>query len=75
MLSALRVPGAFKPEHLGYIIRIFEDTSDSRFRMWAIQKYEEVTDCIKKLRVCDMDVVSQEYLTTYESLVQEATQE
>ena len=35
--------GAFKPEHLGYITRIFEDTSDSRFRMWAIQKYKEVT--------------------------------
>ena len=32
--------GAFKPEHLGYIIRIFEDTSDSRFRLWAIQKYK-----------------------------------
>ena len=27
---------SFKPEHLGYIIIIFEDTSDSRFRMWAI---------------------------------------
>ena len=35
--------GAFKPDHLGYITRIFEDTSDSRFRLWAIQKYKEVT--------------------------------
>ena len=25
---------AFKPEHLGYITRIFEDTSDSIFRLW-----------------------------------------
>ena len=25
--------GAFKPEHLGYIIHIFEDTSDSRFHI------------------------------------------
>ena len=25
--------GAFKSEHLGYIIRIFEDTSDSRFHI------------------------------------------
>ena len=24
---------AFKPENLGYMIRIFEDTSDSRFRL------------------------------------------
>ena len=28
---------------------------------------------IKKVRVCDMDVLSQEDLITYESLVQEAT--
>ena len=27
----LESAGAFKPEHLGYITRIFEDTSDSRF--------------------------------------------
>ena len=65
--------GAFKPEHLGYIICIFEDTSDSRFRLLAIQKYKQVTNFIKKLRVCDMDVLSQEDLITYESLVQEAT--
>ena len=66
---------AFKPEHLGYITRIFEDTSDSRFRLWVIQKYKEVTEFIKKFCVCDMDVISQEDLITYESLVQEATQE
>ena len=71
----LESAGAFKPEHLGYIIRIFEDTSDSRFRMWAIQKYKDVIEFIKKLRVCDMDVLSQEDLITYESIVQEATQE
>ena len=69
----LESAGAFKPEHLGYITRIFEDTSDYRFRLWDIQKYKEVTDFIKKLRVCDMDVISQEDLITYESLLQEAT--
>ena len=67
--------GAFKPEQLGYITRIFEDTSDSRFRLWDIHKYKEVTEFIKKLRVCDMDVLSQQYLITYEYLVQEATRE
>ena len=66
---------AFKPEHLGYITRIFEDTSDSRFRLWAIHKYKEVTDFIKKISVCDMDVLSQECIITYESLVQEAKRE
>ena len=73
--EGLESAGALKPEHLGYIIRIFEDTSDSRFRLWAIQKYKQVTGFIKKLRVCDMDVLSQEDLITYESLVQEATRE
>ena len=67
--------GAFKPEHLGYITCIFEDTSDSIFRIWAIQKYKEVTEFIKKLYVCDMDVISQEGLITYEYLVQDATRE
>ena len=52
-----------------------DDTSDSRFRLWAIQKYEEVKEFIKKLRVCEMDVLSQEDLITYESLVQQATRE
>ena len=34
-----------------------------------------MTEFIKKLRVCDMDVISQEDLITYEYLVQEAMQE
>ena len=41
----------FKPEHLGYITHIFEDTSESRFRLWDIQKYKEVTDFINNF-VC-----------------------
>ena len=49
----LESSGAFKPEHLGYITRIFENTSDSRFRLWDIHKYKEVTEFIKKLCVCD----------------------
>ena len=60
---------------IGYITRIFEDTSDSIFWLWAIQKYKEVMEFIKKLRVCDMDVLSQEDIITYESLLQEATRE
>ena len=37
----LESSGAFKPEHLGYINCIFEDTYDSIFRLWSIQKYKE----------------------------------
>ena len=71
----LESAGAFKPEHLGYITHIFEDTSESRFCMWDIQKYKEVTEFIKKICVCDMDVISKEDITTYDYLVQEATRE
>ena len=39
----LESAGAFKSEHLGYITLIFEDTSDSIFCIWYIQKYKEVT--------------------------------
>ena len=67
----LESAGAFKPEHLGYTTHIFEDTSDSKFRLWDIQKYKEVMDFIKKLCVCDMDVLSQEDIIIYEFLVQE----
>ena len=67
--------GAFKPEHLGYTTRIFEHTSDSRSRIWEIQKYKEVTEFIKRLRVCDMDVMELEELITCGYLVQEATRE
>ena len=57
-VERLESAGAFKPGHLGYITHIFEDTYDSRFRLWAIHNYNEVTDFINKLRVCDMDVIS-----------------
>ena len=70
----LESAGSFKPDHLGYITHTFEDTSDPRFHLWAIKKYKEVTEFIKKLRVCDIDVLSQEDIITYESLLQEATQ-
>ena len=39
---------AFKPESLGYIILIFENTSGSRFHLWAIQKYKEVMEFAKE---------------------------
>ena len=44
----LESAGAFNTEHLVYITRIFEYNSDSRLRLWDIQKYKEVTEFIKK---------------------------
>ena len=69
----LQISGAFKPDNLGYINHIFEDTSDSRFHIQDIQKYKEVTEFIKNFYVCDINVMSPEYLIAYESLVQKAT--
>ena len=61
---------ALKHEQIGYITRVFEDTSYSGFCLWDIQKYKEVKEFIKKLRVCDMDVIPQEDLISCDSLVQ-----
>ena len=74
-LNRLESFAAFNPAHLGYMTCIFEDTSDYILRLWAIHKYKEVTDFIKKFRVCNRDVISQEDIITYESLLQYATQE
>ena len=72
-VERLESASAFNPEQLWYITCIFEDNSNSRFCQWDIKKYKEVTEFIKKLCVCEMDVLSQEDLITYKSLVQEAT--
>ena len=55
----LESAGAFKSDHFGDITCIFEDTYDSRSRMCSNKKYKEVTEFIKKIRVYDMDVISQ----------------
>ena len=47
-VESLESDRAFNPEHLGYIIRIFEDTSNSRLHPWATQKYKEVMESVKK---------------------------
>ena len=52
-VESLESAGAFNPEHLGYIIRIFENTSDSRFHLWATQKYKEVMEFVNKPLLCD----------------------
>ena len=54
-VDCLDSAGAFKPKHLGYIISIFENTSDSRFNIWATQKYKEVMEFVKKPLLCDKD--------------------
>ena len=52
--------GVFQHEHLEYTTHVFEDTRDSRFRLWVIHKYKDFMEFIKKLHVCDMDAISPE---------------
>ena len=69
-VEGLESAGALKPEHLGYIISIFENTSDSRFNLWATQKYKKVMEFVKKPLLCDKDVMHTNDITTYGLLVQ-----
>ena len=71
----LESSGVFETEDLWYITCAFEDNSDSIICLWEIQKYNQVTEFIKKLCLCDIDVISQEDIVTYEYLAQEATRE
>ena len=69
-VESLEIVRAFNPEHLGYIICIFEDTSDSRFHLWATQKCKEVMEFVKKPLLCDEDVMQTDNIITYGFLVQ-----
>ena len=74
-VKSLESARAFKPEHLGYIIRIFENTSNSRFNLWATQKYKEVMDFLKKPLLYDKDVMDTDDMITYGLLAQESLRE
>ena len=67
--------GALKTKHLGYIIHIFENTSDSRFHIWDTLKYKEVMEFIKKPLLCDKDVIQNDDIITHGFLAQESLQE
>ena len=67
--------GSFKTNHLSYIIRILKGNFDYRFHLWVTHKYKEVMTFIKKLCVCDEDLIRLNDVITYGSLVQEAMHE
>ena len=69
-VEILESSGAFKPKHLGYIIHIFENTSNSRFQIWATQKYKEVMEFVKKPLLCDEDIMKTDDIITYGFLAQ-----
>ena len=47
------------------ISHISENTSNSRFYLWATQKYKEVIKFIKKPLLCDKDVIHTNDIITY----------
>ena len=71
-VESLESAGAFKPEHLGYIIHIFENTYNSRFQIWATQNYKEVMEFVKRPFLCDEDVMQTNDIITYGLLTQES---
>ena len=71
----LESSGAFKPDHLGYIIHIYENISNSIFQIWATQKYKEVMEFVQKPLLFDKDVMQNDDIITYGFLVQESLRE
>ena len=68
--------GAFEANLLCKIVRIFEQTSDKRFELWAMSKYKECADFVKGLQVSGQDMTdSSSWTITYEQLTQEAVKE
>ena len=74
-VEILESAGAFKPEHLGYIIHILENTSNSRFQVWSTQKYKEIMEFVKKPLLCDKDIMHIDDMITYVLLPQEFSRE
>ena len=69
-MESFESAGSFKPEHLGYIIRKFEDTPDYRFHIWATQKYKDVIEFVKKPLLCEKEDMQTDDIITYGFLVQ-----
>ena len=71
-VESLESAGAFKTEHLVYIIRIYEDTYDSIFHLWETQKFKDIMQFVKKLVLCDEYVMQPDDIITYGFLVQKS---
>ena len=55
-----------------WVIHIFENTYNSRFQIWATQKYKEVMEFVTKPLLCDKDVMHTDDMITYGLLTQES---
>ena len=61
--------GALRSDHLGHIIHIFEDSSNSRFHIWDTQKNKDIIELIKKSCVCNEDFMRLDEIINYGYLV------
>ena len=67
--------GAFEPQLLCSIMKIFEHAKDERFRLWAMSKYKECANYNKELRfgsnptTMTYEEICQDAVTEYKSLV------
>ena len=55
---------AFNNGNLGYITYIFDNNYDSIFIRWGVNNYNEITEFIKKLCVCPLDIIKPQDLIT-----------
>ena len=69
-MERLEIARAPNPNHLGYTIRIFVDNYDSRSHLWETQKSKEVMELVKKVFVCDENVMQNDNIITYGFLFQ-----
>jgi len=67
----LECAGAFEDDLLCDILRIFEDSTDQFFKIWAMKEYCECQDFIKCKRLCKTPV----RIFTYDSICEEAVNE
>ena len=74
-VASLESAGAFKPDQPGYTIRIFENTSNYIFHLWATHKYKEVMEFVKKPLLCDEDGMHTDDIITFGFIVQEYLRE
>ena len=68
--------GAFEPELLCSIAKIFESTSEKRFELWAMQRYDECAKYVRKTKVTDAnELVREGSVITYNELTRDTSQQ
>ena len=72
-VDIIHISISFRTNYLGYIAHIFDDTYDYIFSILDIKNDKDFMNFIKKIHVCDVDVLKPEYIITYEILLKEAT--